>query len=105
MKNEEQTPKEPQTEALHIADVSCCAVWKKISSQYSESNGLFIGKILVASYHWNGMRPKGDPLIYRVTSPIKGIRNDWGDFATEAECKARCLEVVNTFVKMLQHGS
>lgn len=23
MKNEEQTPKEPQTEALHIADVSC----------------------------------------------------------------------------------
>lgn len=105
MKNEEQTPKEPQTEALHIADVSCRAVWKKISSQYVDSNGLFIGKILVAEYHWNGMRPKGDPLIYKVTSPIKGIKNDLGSFATENESKARCLEVVNTFVKMLQHGS
>lgn len=105
MKNEEQTPKEPQTEALHIADVSCRAVWKKISSQYVDSNGLFIGKILVAEYYWNGMRPKGDSLIYKVTSPIKGIKSDLGSFATEDECKARCLEVVNTFVKMLQHGS
>ena len=28
MKNEEQTPKEPQTEALHIADVSSSAEFK-----------------------------------------------------------------------------
>lgn len=105
MKNEEQTPKEPHTEALHIANINCSAVWKKISSQYVDSHGLFIGKILVAEYHWNGMRPKGDPLIYRVTSQIKGIKAESGSFATEDECKARCLEVVSTFVKMLRHGS
>jgi hypothetical protein len=27
--NEAQTPKEPQTEALHIADASCCAGLEK----------------------------------------------------------------------------
>jgi len=103
MINEVQTPKETQTEALHIADICCRANWKKVSSQYVHSHGLFIGKILVAEYFWNGMRSKGDPLVYKVTSPINGIKHDLGSFATEAECQSRCVSVAKAFVKMLEN--
>lgn len=100
MENEKQPKK---TEAFYMAIVCCRAVWKKISSQYSDSNGLFIGKILVAEYHWNAFRAKDDPLAYKVTSPIKGIKSVLGDFETEAECKDICLVAAKTFVKLLKH--
>lgn len=76
------------------------AQFKSISSQYATSNGLFIGNVLIAEYHWNAMRVQGDPLV--LTSPIKGIRSELGSYETEDECKSRCVEVMNTFLKMLQ---
>jgi len=78
------------------------AQFKSIGSQYVTSNGLFIGNVLIAEYHWNAMRVQGDPLVYKVTSPIKGIRSELGSYETEDECKSRCVEVMNTFLKMLQ---
>lgn len=67
-----------------------------------KDNDLFAGKILVSKYFYNGARPKGDPNIYKVTSPIKGIKPDLGSFQTEEEAEKRCYQVASVFIKMLQ---
>jgi len=100
----DETTNEEQAIAFNLP-VMCRAYWKRINSQYGSSNGLFIGKILVAEYYFNGMRPKGDPKVYRVSSPIRGIKSELGNFELEEDCKARCIEVGRTFVKMLEHGT
>ena len=105
MKNEEQTQKEPQTEALHIADVSCCAIWRKIPSQYLSITGLFIGKVKVATYCMDGCSSKDDPCKYVVNSPLPTIKDQIGRFETEEECKQACIRVAKVFCEQLQHGS
>ena len=105
MKNEEQTQKEPQTEALHIADVSCRAIWKKVPSQYLSITGLFIGKVKVASYCMDGFSAKDDPKKYVVNSTLPTIKDTIGRFETEEECKQACIRVAKVFCEQLQHGS
>ena len=105
MKNEEQTPKEPHAEALHIADVSCRAIWKKVPSQYLSITGLFIGKVKVASYCIDGFSSKDDPKKYVVNSTLPTIKDTIGRFETEEECKQVCIRVAKVFCEQLQHGS
>jgi hypothetical protein len=105
MKNEEQTPKEPQIEALHIADVSCRAIWKKVPSQYLSITGLFIGKVKVASYCMDGCSSKDDSKKYVVNSTLPTIKDTIGRFETEEECKQVCIRVAKVFCEQLQHGS
>ena len=105
MKNKEQTPKEPQAEALHIADVSCRAIFKKVPSQYLTITGLFIGKIKVASYCMDGYSSKDDHKKYVVNSTLPSIKDTIGRFETEEECKQACIRVAKVFCQQLQHGS
>jgi hypothetical protein len=105
MKNKEQTPKEPQAEALHIADVSCRAIWKEVPSQYLSITGLFIGKVKVASYCMDGCSSKDEPKKYVVNSTLPTIKDTIGRFETEEECKQVCIRVAKVFCEQLQHGS
>ena len=105
MKNKEQTQQEPQVEALHIADVSCRAIWKKVPSQYLSITGLFIGKVKVASYCMDGCSSKDDQKKYVVNSTLPTIKNTIGRFETEEECKQACIRVANVFCEQLQHGN
>ena len=99
MKKDNPTQK---TNILSIEGITLNAVWKTIPSKYVSAEGLYIGKFLIAEYIWDGARSKGDPLVYKVTSPIKGIKPNLGNFATEEECKNRCIEVAKYFINMLQ---
>lgn len=92
--------------ALQQANVSCRAFWKDITGQYITGTGLFIGKVLVASYSYNGMRSK-DAVneTYVVSSTLPGIKSKLGKYATVEECQLRCIEVAQHFLKMLGHGS
>ena len=105
MKKEEQTPDNPQVEALHIADVSCRAIFKKVLSQYLSITGLFIGKVKVASYCMDGCSAKDDPKKYVVNSTLPTIKDTIGRFETEEECKQACIKVAKVFCEQLQHGS
>jgi hypothetical protein len=105
MKNEEQISKEPQTEVLHVADVSCRAIFKKVPSQYLSIIGLFIGKLKVASYCMDGCSSKDDPKKYVVNSQLPTIKDTIGRFETEEECKQACIHVAKVFCQQLQHGS
>lgn len=92
--------------ALQQANVSCRAFWKDISGQYISGTGLFIGKVLVASYSYNGMRSKDSVNeAYVVNSTLPGIKSKLGKYATVEECQARCIEVAKHFLGMLSHGS
>ena len=104
MKNEEKTTKEQQVEALHIADVSCRAIWKKVPSQYLSITGLFIGKVKVASYCMDGSNSKDDPKKYVVNSILPTIKDTIGRFETEEECKQACIKVAKVFCEQLQNG-
>ena len=105
MKNEEQTAKEPQAEALHIADVSCRAIWKKVPSKYLSITGLFIGKVKVASYCMDGCSSKDELKKYVVNSTLPTIKYTIGRFETEEECEQACIRVAKVFCEQLQHGS
>ena len=103
--NTEKTMNEAQSEALHIADVSCRAIWKKVPSQYLSITGLFIGKLKVASYCMDGCSTKDNPKKYVVNSTLPTIKDTIGRFETEEECKQACIKVAKVFCEQLQHGS
>ena len=91
---------------LQQCSVSCRAFWKTIEGQYVSATGLYIGKVLVASYSYNGLRSKdAKKETYVVSSSMPGIKRDLGKYETEEECQTRCYEVAETFLKMLRHGS
>jgi len=91
---------------LRQCNVSCRSYWKDISGKYGSGTGLFIGKILVATYSFNGIRPKGAVNEdYVVTSFVPGIKSMLGKYGTVEECQARCIEVVQHFLRMLGDGS
>jgi len=99
MSKEQNNQKE--NKALHIADVSCCASWKRIESRYVPATALLIGKIEVARFFYDGVT-RGD-LKYKCTSKISTIKNDLGNYKTEDECRSVCLKVAKTFCEQLQH--
>lgn len=103
MKKEEANGDEPKKEILHIADIKCNAIWKTDTQKYSNGRSLYIGKIKVTGYHYDEMRSRNDPKAYKVTSPIGTIKSDLGNFETEEECKAICLEVARVFCKQLEY--
>tara|TARA_R110002051_G_scaffold318959_1_gene402179 strand:+ start:453 stop:761 length:309 start_codon:yes stop_codon:yes gene_type:complete len=100
---DEQNNNNAQDQQLFIADVSCCASWKKIESRYVPATALMIGKIEVARFFYDGVT-RGD-LKYKCTSKIPTIKNDLGNYKTEDECRSVCLKVAKTFCEQLQHCS
>jgi len=105
MSKENENLNEAETSALHIADVSFRAIWKKVPSQYLSITGLFIGKVKVASYCMDGCSSKDDPKKYVVNSTLPTIKDTIGRFETEEECKQACIRVAKVFCEQLQHGS
>ena len=63
---------------------------------------LYFGKIKLASYGWNGGRPKNDPLCYRCYGVMPQIKSHLGDYATTEECITRLNAVALHFVEMLK---
>lgn len=102
---EEQNNNNAQERQFFIADVSCCAIWRKIPSQYLSITGLFIGKVKVATYCMDGCNSKYDPCKYVVNSPLPTIKDQIGRFETEEECKQACIRVAKVFCEQLRHCS
>ena len=92
-------------QAFAIHNVSCCAVWKTVPTRYLHVQGLFIGKVKVATYCMDGTGSKSDPKKYIVNSPLPTIKDVIGRFETEEECKQACIRVGKLFVDQLQHCS
>ena len=104
MKKEEDN-EQAQEQQLFIADVSCCAVFREVPTQYLSVTGLFIGKVKVATYCMDGCNTKGSDDRYVVNSPLPTIKDQIGRFTTEEECKQACIRVAKVFCEQLQHGS
>ncbi len=97
MENNEKAP-----ETVLLGDINVTAVWKNVNSQYVSSRALFIGKLKVVEYYYNGTRSKGDPKQYTVSSSVPCLKSDLGDYETVQECESRCVDVVKHFFKQLQ---
>jgi hypothetical protein len=93
---------EKETVKIHIADIICNAVWKNIPRTYVNSTGLFIGKVKIAEYYFDGTRPRNDPKQYRVSSSLPTIKQNLGNYETTEECEAVCINVAKTFCKQLE---
>ncbi len=87
---------------IELGSITLSAEWKKTSGQYTDSKALFVGKVKIVEYFYSAMRTKEDPKKYQVSGHISSIKSDLGAYATEAECEARCVEVVKVFFRQLQ---
>lgn len=90
--------------AIFIADVKCNAHWRNNYGQYASGEALYIGKIKIASYHYDSMRPRNESRVYKVTTSLTTIKSDLGNFETIEECKTVCLKVAHIFCKQLQES-
>ena len=91
--------------ALQQANVRCRAFWKNNNGMYASSTSLYLGKLKIATFFYDRGVSKDDVKKYKVTSPVKGIKDCLGHFETEEEAVAMCYRVANTFLSMLSHGS
>ena len=91
--------------ALQQANVSCRASWKDDNGMYVSSTSLYLGKLKIATLFYDGVTSKGDTKKYKVTSPVRGIKEYLGHFETEEEAAAMCSRVATTVLNMLSHGS
>lgn len=62
---------------------------------------LYFGKLPIACFYFDGLRPQGDPLSYKVVGLIKTIKQDLGHYATEDECEAVLGKVAEVVLKQL----
>jgi hypothetical protein len=64
-----------------------------------DGESLFIGKIKIGSYFYDGCRPKDDPNEYKVVSEF----NDYcGHFKTPKECEKILIELAHLYVNKLK---
>lgn len=103
MKNEKPDIDQVNAGSFHVADISCHATWKKVQSQYIDITGLYIGKVKVASYCWDGACSRTETRKYSVSSQLPTIKSHIGRFETEEECRQACIEVAQVFCKQLQY--
>ena len=102
MKKEKKEANGFKSPMIHIGTVVCDAQFREIESPYVSSTGLFIGKICVASFYYDGTRPKENAHAYKVVSALPSIKRELGYFATTKECEEKCLSVARTFCKQLE---
>jgi len=88
-------------DVLYLGVINCLATWKTNTGRYSSGKSLYIGKVRVAGYFYNGARPKDDPKVYKVASPIETIKSDLGSYETESECVNVCIKVAKLFIEHL----
>ena len=99
--NNEQNSNNAETQQLNIADVSCFAIFKTIESRYVPATGIFIGKVEIARYYYDGVTNGNKK--YKVTSKIPTLKNDLGNYETTNECIDVCINAAKVFCKQLQH--
>ncbi len=94
---------ENETKEIYNRTVDCSAKFIKNEGRFTSSMQLFIGKIVVASYFYNGSASKGDPKKYKVSSPFVQLKDQFKNFATEQECEEMCLKVAKLFCDKLEN--
>ena len=88
MKNEKkQESTSPKSPTITMGTVLIEAQFRNIKSNYTHTPGLYIGKILVASFYYDGTRTHGDSLKYKVSSTLPSIKRELGHFETTKECE------------------
>ena len=101
MSKETQNTELSTDKSLHIADVSCRAIFKKVPSEYLSITGLFIGKLRVASYYIDYLSSIDDTKKYVVNSYVPSVILKTERFETEEECKQVCIKIAKLFCKQL----
>ena len=100
---EEQNNNNAQEQQLFIADVSCYAIWKEIPSRYVPATALYIGKVEIARYFYDGLTNRDDENKYKVISKLPSIKEVIGKFKDEESCRSVCIRVAKVFCEQLQH--
>lgn len=80
-----------------LKDNALPITWK---ISHATGNTLYVGKIRVANYWYNALRPQGNIFHYRAVSNIEGIVMI-KDTITETEAAEVCHQTVRKFLKLL----
>lgn len=89
-------------ESVKLETMELRLKWKEIASVYSVSYTLYIGRVRVVSFHYDGGRQSGDKQKYQVSSTLPSIKSNLGRYETEQEAREMCINVAKVFLKQLQ---
>jgi len=73
--------------------------WEKSTLQYTSGENLFLGKWRVGGIHYNSLKSKDDPLKYKATCRLPGIKDDLGHFEDEDKAKSIVEFAVDHWIK------
>lgn len=72
--------------------------WKKNTGDFELGETFFLGKWKVGSVYYDSLRTRGDPLAYKATCSLPGIKAHLGTFETTEQAKAKVEFAVNYWV-------
>jgi hypothetical protein len=73
--------------------------WIRDEAQYACGKLLMLGNYHVGGCHYDSCRSKGNPLEYKATCKLPGIRTDLGNYLTEEEAMIRAEYAVKVWIK------
>lgn len=80
--------------------------WHKKTGKYSTGETLVVGKVAVAEYHWDSLKPKDGPVLnYRMNILLPGIsfKEGFTHRETPEEAKAAIERAVDRWLEWLNH--
>lgn len=75
-----------ETIKIQLGSIDLNATIKTKEGRYGDSYILYIGKIPIAKYYYNGARSKGDLLCYKVEGVLSNLKQNLANYETEQEC-------------------
>lgn len=76
--------------------------WKNIKGTYIDSETIFVGKVPVACYFYDGVSSKEQKNRMKAISKVSGIKEHLGNYATDKECIDVCEKAVEKYLELLQ---
>jgi len=97
--------KDNKKENIILGEFKLEAHWRNITSGSLLSKALYIGRIKVVEYFYDGLKKREDKLKYKVTSILPTMKNYLGHYEKMEDAEAQCVSVAHVFCKQLQFGN
>ena len=76
--------------------------FREIEGRYTSSTGLFVGKIKIAEYFYDGSTSRGSEEKMKVVSHVSNIKLKKIHYKTNDECETVCVSIARKYFELLK---